>query len=123
MKRQVPRRTFLAAGSIAASTIVDRHVLGAPAVPPSDKTTLAHIGMGTQGFRELGGLLQEPAIQIVAVCDPNEESDDYVDWGPHGIRDDIRRLLGNPTWREGVAGIPGGREVGRPSTSTGTTAA
>ena len=111
--KSLHRRTFLAAGPIAASTIVERQVLGAPFVPPSDKTTFAHIGMGTQGFRELGGLLGEPKIQIVAVCDPNEDSNDYVDWGKHDIRDRIRRFLGKPDWREGVDGIPGGREIDR----------
>jgi len=113
MKPKVNRRKFLASGGLAGAAIVARHVLGAPAVPPSDKTTLAHIGMGTQGFNELGYLLGEPKIRIVAVCDPNEDSNDYVDWGKHGVRDRIRALLGDPAWREGVAGIPGGREVGR----------
>ena len=113
MKPAVSRRRFLAAGAIAASTIVDRQVLGAPFVPPSEKTTFAHIGMGTQGFRELGYLLADPRIQIVAVCDPNRDSNDYVDWGKHGIRNTIRGFLGKPDWREGVDGIPGGREVGR----------
>ncbi len=82
-------------------------------VAPSDKITLAHIGMGTQGFRELGGLLADPQIQIVAVCDPNTDSNDYVEWGKNGIRNQIRRYLGNPTWRENDSGCPGGREVGR----------
>ncbi len=50
-------------------------------VAPSDKVTLAHIGMGTEGFREIGGLLADPKIQIVAVCDPNTDSSDYVEWG------------------------------------------
>ena len=113
MTEQTSRRTFLASSAIAASTIVDRHVLGAPFTAPSDKTTLAHIGMGTQGFNELGGLLRNPLIRIVAVCDPNEDSNDYVDWGPHGVRHRIRDLLGDPSWREGVPGIPGGREIGR----------
>lgn len=112
-KNKVSRRRFVAAGAIGTFTIVDRHVLGAPFVPPSEKTTIAHIGMGTQGFRELGGLLGDPKIQIVAVCDPNKDGTDYVDWSRHGVRNGIRRLLGKPNWREGAPGIPGGREVGR----------
>ena len=67
------RRRFVAgvAASIAVPTIIPRHVLGGTGhVAPSDKITLAHIGMGTQGFNELGDLLGDPAIQIVAVCDP-----------------------------------------------------
>ena len=109
------RRRFL--GTAVASglvTIVPRHVLGGTAyVAPNDKITLAHIGMGTQGFRELGGLLAEPAIQIVAVCDPNTDSNDYVEWGKNDIRNTIRTYLGKPSWRENQSGCPGGREVGR----------
>ncbi|MCU0980496.1 MAG: Gfo/Idh/MocA family oxidoreductase [Pirellulaceae bacterium] len=115
MPANVTRRTFL--GSAVASgvvTIVPRHVLGGTGhVAPSDKITLAHIGMGTQGFRELGGLLADPALQIVAVCDPNTDSNDYLEWGKNGIRNQIRDYLGNPAWRENVGGCPGGREVGR----------
>ena len=109
------RRSFM--GSAVASgifTVVPRHVLGGTGyVAPSDRIRLAHIGMGTQGFRELGGLLAAPEVQIVAVCDPNTDSDDYVEWGKNGIRNQIRNYLGKPTWREGNNGCPGGREVGR----------
>jgi len=115
MKSDINRRRFV--GSAVASgifTLVPRHVLGGTAyVAPSEKITLAHIGMGTQGFNELGGLLAEPQIQIVAVCDPNTDSNDYVEWGKNGIRNTIRTYLGKPTWRENQSGCPGGREVGR----------
>jgi hypothetical protein len=74
---------------------------------------MAHIGMGTEGFRELEGLLADPNIQIVAVCDPNKDSNNYVDWARYSVRDTIRKLMGRPNWGEGVDGIPGGREVGR----------
>ena len=112
---QIDRRKF-ATGAAAAGwfTIVPRHVLGgAGYVAPSRKITLAHIGMGTQSFRELGALLALPEIQIVAVCDPNANSSDYIDWSQGGIRNTIRKLLGNPTWRENDEGCPGGREVGQ----------
>ena len=103
--------TALASGAI---TIMPRHVLGGSGfVAPSEKITLAHIGMGTQGFRELGSLLAEPRLQIVAVCDPNTDSSDYVEWGKNGIRNQIRTYLGKPGWRENDSGCPGGREVGR----------
>jgi predicted dehydrogenase len=109
------RRRFI--GSAAASgvfAVVPRHVLGgAGHTAPSDKVTLAHIGMGTQGFSELGGLLEQPEIQIVAVCDPNTDSSDYVEWGKHSVRNRIRSYLDDPTWRAGDDGCPGGREVGR----------
>ena len=113
MIQNTNRRKFLASAATAAFTILPRHVLGAPFVPPSDKITLAQIGMGTEGIRELEGLLPDPNIQIVAVCDPNKDSNDYVDWARYSIRDTIRKLMGRPNWGEGVDGIPGGREVGR----------
>ena len=88
MTSDINRRRFV--GSAVASgvfTIVPRHVLGgAGHVAPSEKITLAHIGMGTQGFRELGSVLAQPEIQIVAVCDPNADSNDYVEWSKNGIR-------------------------------------
>ncbi len=115
MTAQISRREFM--GSAVASgvfTIVPRHVLGGSGhVAPSDKITLAHIGMGTQGFNEFGGLLEDPGIQIVAVCDPNTDSNDYVEWGKNSVRNRIRTYLDNSTWREGHTGCPGGREVGR----------
>jgi hypothetical protein len=50
-------------------------VLGGPGfVAPSEKVTLAYIGCGTQGLREMCDLLTMPEIQIVAVCDPVKES-------------------------------------------------
>jgi len=111
----INRRRFI--GSAAASglvTFVPRHVLGGRGfVAPSDKITLAHIGMGTQGISELGSLLANPEIQIVAVCDPNTDSSDYVEWEKGSIRETIRGYLGNPSWRENDNGCPGGREVGR----------
>ncbi|MBP1601634.1 MAG: oxidoreductase domain protein, partial [Acidobacteria bacterium] len=96
----INRRKFI--GSAAASgliTIVPRHVLGGRGfVPPSDKITLAHIGMGTQSISELGDLLANPEIQIVAVCDPNKDSSDYVEWEKGSIRETIRTYLGKPSW-------------------------
>jgi len=115
MKVTINRRRFL--GSAVASgafTIVPRHVLGGSGfVAPNDKIALAHIGMGTQGFGELGTLLEAPEIQIVAVCDPNRDSSDYVEWSKHSVRNRIRRYLDDPSWRQGDNGCPGGREVGR----------
>ncbi|MBE0537241.1 MAG: Gfo/Idh/MocA family oxidoreductase [Phycisphaerae bacterium] len=115
MAANIDRRKFLGtAVASGAFTILPRRVLGGPGhVPPSEKITMAHIGMGTQGFAELGGLLEEPRIQIVAVCDPNTDSSDYVEWGKGSIRNRIRQYLGNPSWRQNDNGCPGGREVGR----------
>jgi len=115
MPFDVNRRNFMRAASAAAGfTIVPRHVLGgANYVAPSDKITLAYIGLGTQGIRELLNMLPSDDIQVTAVCDPNKESTDYVDWSKDGLRNDVREFLGKPDWRAGGQGIPGGREVGR----------
>jgi len=110
------RRRFMLAGSAAATAlaVVPRHVLGGPGfVAPSEKITLAYIGCGTQGLRELLGLLAMPEVQIVAVCDPIKDSHDYVDWSKDGLRADIARALGKPDWRRDAPGIPGGRDVAR----------
>ncbi len=114
MKAPINRRSFMGSAATGAFTIVPRHVLGGAAyVAPSDKITLAHIGMGTQSFNELGGLLENPRIQIVAICDPNDNGNDYVEWSKNSIRNTIRRYIGKPNWRENDTGVPGGREVGR----------
>ena len=110
------RRKFLkcAAVSGAASAIVPRHVLGgADHVAPSEKINFAYIGCGTQGLREMLGMLAMPEVQIVAVCDPVKDGNDYVDWSKDGMRAMIAHALGKPDWRRGEPGIPGGREVAR----------
>jgi predicted dehydrogenase len=110
------RRKFLGtAAGAAAFTIVPRHVLGGPAyVPPSDKITLAYIGVGTQGLREMLTLLPTPEIQIVSVCDPNKDAAGYRDWNSNGILTSIRRTLAKPGWWAGADGvIPGGRDTAK----------
>ncbi len=113
---KIDRRTFLGTAATAslAFTIIPRHVLGGTGyVAPSDKLTLGYIGCGTQGLREMTGLIANPAIRIVAICDPNKFTTDYVDWSPHGLRDDIREALRDPMWGEKFPGIPGGRDIGQ----------
>ena len=58
-------------------------------------------------------LITNPKVQIVTVCDPNKRSTDYIDWSAEGIRNGIRKALGDTTWGEGFNGIPGGRDVGQ----------
>ena len=112
----VSRRKFLLAGGAAATAfmVVPRHVLGGPGfVAPSEKVTLAHIGCGTQGLREMVGLLAMPEIQIVAVCDPVKDGRDYVDWSKDGLRSEIAEALKKPDWRKDKPWIPGGRDVAK----------
>src|SRR6266850_481508 len=110
------RRTFMLTSGAAAAAfaIVPRHVLGGPGfVPPSEKVTLAYIGCGTQGLREMLPMLAMPEIQIVAVCDPVKEGFNYVDWTNDGLRSSIAQALGKPDWQRGAPGIPGGRDVAK----------
>jgi predicted dehydrogenase len=112
----VSRRKFVLGGSAAAAafSIVPRSVLGGPGyVAPSERVTVAYIGCGTQGLRELIAMAKVPGIQIVAACDPVKDGHDYVDWSPDGLRSEIAEALGQPDWRRGAPGIPGGREVAR----------
>jgi hypothetical protein len=114
--RKINRREFLgsAAAASLAITVVPRQVLGGPGyVAPSDKMTLGYIGCGTQGIREMAILVKNPALQIVAVCDPNKYSTNYVDWSPYDIRNTMRSTLGDSKWGEGITGIPGGRDLGQ----------
>src|SRR3990172_9281802 len=114
--KKINRREFLGSATAAslAFTIVPRNVLGGPGfVAPSDKLTLGYIGCGTQGLREMSSLILNPAIQIVAVCDPNKYSTDYVDWNINSVRNSIRKTLGDNTWGEGLKGVPGGRDIGQ----------
>jgi GFO/IDH/MocA oxidoreductase family protein len=116
MKKPSNRRRFL--GGLAASsafTIVPRRVLGgAGFLAPSDMIRLAQVGCGTQAQRQVNtGFVARPELQFVAVCDPNRDSQNYVDWNEFGNRARIRRFLEEPTWGEGDTGIRAGREVAK----------
>jgi hypothetical protein len=114
--KKINRREFLgsAAAASLALTVVPREVLGGPGfVAPSDKITLGYIGCGTQGLREMTALISNPALQIVAVCDPNKFTTDYVDWSQNDVRDSIREALGDNSWGAAMNGIPGGRDIGQ----------
>lgn len=114
MKSLMNRRTFLGSAAGAGLTILPRHVLGGPGVvPPSDKITLAYIGTGTQGLREMLRLLAIPEIQIVSVCDPSKNAIGYRDWSKDSLRKNIQNALGKPDWSAGQGVIPGGRDVAK----------
>lgn len=113
--KEINRRKFIGtAAAAAAITVVPRHVLGGPDhTAPSDRINIGYIGMGTQGLRELPRLLRDERVVVTAVCDPNRDSNDYVDWSRHGLRNGIRRFLGDQSWGTSDPGIRAGREVGR----------
>lgn len=113
----ISRRKFVSmtAATAAAFSIVPRHVLGGKNfTPPSDKITLAYVGVGTQGIREMLPMLEQEKIQIVAVADPNKEAIGYRDWGTTYLRDAIRKTINDPNWVPGGEGVvPGGRDNGK----------
>lgn len=114
--KKMNRRKFInsAAVSTATISIVPRHVLGGSGhVAPSDKITVANIGCGTQGLREMSGMLENKDIQVVSVCDVNKFTTNYLDWSPNGIRNGIRRTLNDQNWGASYKGIPGGRDIGK----------
>jgi len=100
--QSMTRRAFAGA---SAFMIVPRHVLGAPFVPPSDKITLATIGLGRQGQAVTMELLARPDTQVVAVCDCNRGSRDYVEYGPNQLLSAWRKLMGPgyERWGEDLA--------------------
>ena len=109
------RRAFLGgAASAAALTIIPRHGLGGRGrIAPADKVTVACIGVGAQGTRVMMDFLKEPDIQVVAVCDVNAASSDYVEWNDNELRDKERTLVSNTGWGQDWKGPTAGREPAR----------
>ncbi len=88
-------RRDLVKAAAASFMIVPRHVLGgAGYVPPSDKVTIASIGLGRQGLDITMELLARPDVQIIAVCDCNESSKNYIEYGDNELLNSARKLLG-----------------------------
>lgn len=77
----ISRRAFVsgAAATAAAMTVVPRHVLGEflnP--PPSEKITIAAIGVGDQGKRDMSSFLERSDTRIVAVCDVDANNRNFA---------------------------------------------
>ncbi len=103
---QTGRLTRRAFAGGTAFLIVPRHVLGgAGHIPPSEKIALASIGMGRQGMAVTMSLLARPELQVVAVCDCNQSSKDYAEYGRNDLLNSARRLLGPgyENWGEELA--------------------
>jgi predicted dehydrogenase len=100
---KLSRREFAASGLF---TIVPRHVLGGNGqTPPSDRISIASIGMGRQGMVVTMDLLSRNDVQIVSVCDCNRQSKDYAEYAPNALLNSARKLLGSgyETWGEDLA--------------------
>jgi predicted dehydrogenase len=69
-RRRLLRTTLQAGAIVAAPQIIPASALGlAGAVPPSDRVTLAGLGIGNRGARVLDSFLAQPDIQFLAICD------------------------------------------------------
>ncbi|AXC14157.1 Myo-inositol 2-dehydrogenase [Acidisarcina polymorpha] len=116
--RNISRRNFLGYSAAASGALLfPRWASGQTTPKPSDKLTVACIGVGSQGLRVMLDLLRIPEVQLVAVCDVNRQSSDYLDWGPHELRDKVRLLLQEPGWGTGLTGPTAGREVAQSITN------
>src|SRR4051794_4635575 len=105
------RRQFLLAGAaVAAAPYVLTGRGRAADTAPSDRITLGFIGTGKQGSGLLGGFLNRPDTQVVAVCDVDTHRRDATrqkvasyytekagkDYNGCDIYRDFRKLLARP---------------------------
>jgi predicted dehydrogenase len=88
------RRSFLRTFPLAAApAFVPASVLGQAGRPPAgNRVTMAVIGTGNQGTGDMRGLLRDPRVQIVAVCDVNRMSPGYWN-GAMGGREPARSIV------------------------------
>ena len=114
------RRELLQGLGIAASTLsLSRTARAMPRIGASDnandrasnKLTIGCIGVGSQGLRVLLDALRLAEVQVVAVCDVNRGSTDYLDWGPNELRNKVRMVLQDPSWGATLPGPTAGRNV------------
>jgi len=112
---QMNRRAFVGTSvATAAAALLPNTVLGrSRPVPPSDLVNVGYVGCGTQGLRQLMPALQHEGLRITAVCDPNRQSTDYVEWYQDELRGKVQAFLGDPSWGTGPGSCPCGRETGR----------
>ncbi len=74
-RRDFLKKTTLAASALTIPSIVPASVLGA--YSPGQKINLGFIGVGGMGMQNLKGFLPKEKVQVVAVCDVEEESNQY----------------------------------------------
>ena len=91
MQKIMKRRSFLKqAAGITAATLgvplfIRARALGKDgAVAPSERVTLASIGVGGMGTNNLRAFLAQPDVQVLAVCDVVTASDEYGHWYKNG---------------------------------------
>ena len=73
-EKSLNRRQFITKSTtLAAATIVPRHVLGGPGyISPSNQLNVAVIGTGGQGITNIKEFLKHSDVKITAICDVAE---------------------------------------------------
>ncbi len=80
---KINRRKFLALASkapavIALPWILPSGILGTKgAVPPSDRIVMGCIGLGGQGIHNMRAFIQQPEVEMVALCDVDSGTPTY----------------------------------------------
>lgn len=112
------RRNFIkkSGALLAGISIVPRYVLGGQGhIAPSEKISIAYIGLGSQGIRVLTDFLKQSEVQIVSVCDVNKGSDDFKEWGKGEMLNRVREVLGDNSWGRfangGLGGLYPGQDI------------
>ena len=107
-RRELLRNLGMATAAISLAPVAG---MASARTRSSDKLTVACIGVGAQGLRVLLDLLRLDQVQVVAVCDVNRGSGDYLEWGPGELRGKVRKVLGDPGYGANETGPMAGREV------------
>lgn len=112
---EMNRRSFLekSAATAAAAMLPHSVLRGSRRVRQSETINVGYVGCGTQGIRHLMPALEHEQLRITAVCDPNRQSTDYVEWFPNELRGKVQQFLGDASWGIGEGSCPCGRETGR----------
>jgi len=106
---RLSRRGFLRglAAATAAPYVVPAAVLGAEgAVPPSQRLGIGVIGTGQRGSSHVGALRHREAVEVRAVCDPQEAKREAARKAVESFyaqrrgRSDFRGCLSTPDFRE-----------------------
>jgi len=108
MQSGLNRRTFLkqtagaAIGTLGLPLFIHAEALGrAGRAAPSERITLASIGVGGMGTNNMRAFLAQPDVQVVAVCDVVEANNEYGHWYKKGWngewfgREPARKIVDN----------------------------
>ncbi len=117
-RRDFLKKTLAASATVAAPSLIPASALGRDGwVAPSERIVMGGIGIGGRGTHDLGWMIGEPDVQVVAICDVRkarrEAAKNIVD-GKYGNKDcalysDIRQFLADQTDVDAVLMATGDR--------------